>query len=44
MTVSRANNSEKEKRKRRKKTKILKGAINVYRQNQQDENIKKKKT
>jgi len=38
MTVSRANNSEKHERKIRKEMKILKGAINVYRQNEQDEN------
>ena len=39
MTVSRGNNSEKrKKRKRREETKISKGAINVYRQNKQDEN------
>ena len=34
MTVSRENNSEKQKkRKRREEMKISKGAINVYRQN-----------
>jgi hypothetical protein len=40
MTVSRGNNSEKRKNEKDdRKQKISKGAINVYRQNKQDENI-----